>query len=147
MKRGLTLIRNIRDSRPMRKFLTGLTLIEVLIALVVLTVGVVGLITSFRTSDKYLRSTGNIFSAVRLLQEKIEELKSEGYADLIGDTDFCSIQGNNATRTWIIDTVDDLADNTPPDSDPDDYKRITVSISWNEYGRTLQKSLVTYRTK
>lgn len=61
------------------KSLTGFTLIEITIALLILTVGLVGILALFPVGFDAAGRAGNITTATFLAQEKMEDLKREGY--------------------------------------------------------------------
>ena len=132
----------------------GLTLIEVMIALCILTVAIAGLVGSFNQASAYNRLCNDRYLATQLAMEKMEDLSQvETYADITtadsGGSDSVDLSGLAGIRTWSVSgPIDDAADGVAPaDTDPDDYRSITVTVSWTGEGRPLQETLITYRTK
>ena len=132
----------------------GMTLIEVLIALFLLTIAIAGLVGSFNKASSYNRLCNNRYMASQLAAEKMEEMSQvESYADITttdsGGSDSVDLSGLAGSRTWSVSgPIDDAADGVAPaDTDPDDYRSITVTVSWTGEGRSLQETLITYRTK
>ncbi|MCM8832561.1 MAG: type II secretion system GspH family protein [Candidatus Omnitrophica bacterium] len=122
----------------------GLTLTEILVSIGVLTIAFSSFIGVLRSSKSRMKMANQIYSVLKLGQEKIEELKNTAYADLndgtYSDTVFVPHLTNNqiVTRTWTITTIDD---NFIPGEN--NYKRITLEVRWNEGHRTFTRQIVT----
>ncbi|MFA5393510.1 MAG: hypothetical protein WC081_03240 [Candidatus Ratteibacteria bacterium] len=131
----------------------GFSLLETLLALFFVLIAIVGLAKSFNNTAYYNRITHNRYLASQLAVNKIEELRNMSYADMLSSTgtDAVSVAGVSFNRSWIVSgLIDDPADGlAPADGDPDDYRNITVVVTWTQEGRTpaLSESLTTRRTK
>jgi type IV pilus assembly protein PilV len=101
----------------------GFTLIEIMIALVVMSIGLTAL-----AAVQISAIRGNAFSkrmttAVSIADEKIEQLKSSPYANILSESSIQITQSNmNFTRQVTVKD-NDLLPNT---------KTIIVTINWSE---------------
>ena len=106
----------------------GVTLVEVLIALVILSIGLLALAGLQVVVIKGNAGSRNLTSAVILAEAKIEELKNDGFADLVNGSfqdsnnpvDPTGQTGGIFTRSWEI--ADYLTD----------MKEITVTLTWTD---------------
>jgi type IV pilus assembly protein PilV len=101
----------------------GFTLIEIMIALVVMSIGLTAL-----AAVQISAIRGNAFSkrmttAVSIADEKIEQLKSSPYANILSESSIQITQSNmNFTRQVTVKD-NDLLPNT---------KTIIVTVNWSE---------------
>lgn len=113
----------------------NLTLVEIIIALVVLVIAAVGNTSFFFANRRNLRSALQRRSATWAALEKMEELISISFDDLVGknNTDdpenISLLENHNATRTVEV-----------LDGDNELYKKVTVTVQWND----SSKRFVTY---
>lgn len=131
----------------------GFTLFEALMALMMIVVAVAGLVGSFNKASSYNRFCHGRYVASQLATDKIENLRQMSYADMTAissDSDQVSLEGIDFTRQWTVSgPVDDAADGTSPtDTDPDDYRQISTTVTWSQGGvSSLQINLNSIRTK
>lgn len=114
----------------------GFTLIEVVIALLVLTVGIVGVLTVLPVALKASKRAMNMIQAPFFAQEKLEELKRDGYDALQEITETaCS----NPKFSYTVDVVDEAS--------PPNLRKVTVTISWSEGNQDYDEEFTTLITK
>jgi prepilin-type N-terminal cleavage/methylation domain-containing protein len=122
----------------------GFTLVEVVVASVIAVIAVLGLAHSFGMGRALVDRFENGRDALALVQQRLERLSAlnPSHPDLaIGMHGAGTIVINDAvsgTESWIVAWVDDPVDGVGGGdlTGPNDYKRATVSISWNQFGFT-----------
>ena len=100
----------------------GFTLIEVVIAIVMLTFGV---LASASLTAALMRSNSGVTNrtrAVETMREKVENLQSLRYSDIVGGNDTASIGGISFSRSWTV------AADTPAAN----LKTITFTVTWTD---------------
>jgi prepilin-type N-terminal cleavage/methylation domain-containing protein len=121
----------------------GFSLIEVMVAAVVAVIAVLGLAYSFSAGRGFIDRFAAGRDALEAVQSRLDRLAIEAVhnpatADLNIGTHgpFPRILNHNltGTETWTVVWVDDPVDNGAGDPDPDDYKRATVVIDWQQGG-------------
>ena len=119
-------IAGIRD-----RSLTGFTLLEIVIALTIFAIGLVGLLSLFPIAFHSSKRASDLTEATIYAQEKIEELKRDGYDNLPAD----GTTGNFDSRfSWQIDRT-----NLSTGLD-----EIKLTVSWKEGGKSFSEEFVTY---
>ena len=118
----------------------GFSLVEVLVAGVVAVVAVMGLAYSFSTGrgliDRYAAARDALAAAEQRMDRlSVLGLKSPGDPDLMPGLHGPfprPLDGNSTgTEEWTVTWVDDPADGTGgADSNPNDYKQVTVDVRW-----------------
>lgn len=115
----------------------GFTLIEVLVGLVLLTVGALGLAAMSATVSHANRDATNRTRADQLLHERIEELQTEEYGDIVSGEDEVAVADVGFQLAWEVEE----------DTPVDDVKRIVMEATWQESGRTLRMRTATLVSK
>jgi len=126
----------------------GLTLIEVLVSAVVLVIVILGGMQFFIFGSARINREGHRRAALELAQQKIEELLASNYGEVVsGSETGLPLDGIDCNRSTEVTYVDDPADALgTDDDDPQDYKRVSVIVSWNETGRLNTVILETWIT-
>jgi prepilin-type N-terminal cleavage/methylation domain-containing protein len=128
---------------------SGFSLMEVIVATVIATIAVLGLAHTFGAGRAYIDRSETARDAQALVQRRLETLvllgaKNPGAAELVvGGPNSVALAINahvDGTQTTQVDWVDDPIDKTAAtgDGNPNDYKRVTVTISWIQGGTTDQ---------
>ena len=117
----------------------GFTLIEVLVSAIIVVIAVVGLAYSFSTGrgmvDRYAAARDGLAAA----EQRMERLSVLGFHDPLNADLTPGVHGplprplngnTTGTETWTVTWVDDPADNAGGDPNPNDYKQVTVDVSW-----------------
>jgi prepilin-type N-terminal cleavage/methylation domain-containing protein len=121
----------------------GFSLIEVMVAAVVAVIAVIGLAYSFSAGRGFMDRFAAARDALEGAQSRLDRLamqavRNPATADLNVGTHgpFPRILNHNltGTETWTVAWVDDPVDNGGGDADPNDYKRATVVIDWQQGG-------------
>ncbi len=133
----------------------GSGILEVLIATALLVMIFSGLLGVLQLGTKLATDNKGHTGAGALAQEEVEYIKSLPYASVgtiagtpsgvLPDSEQVSINNVNYTRTIYIVYIDDPKDGlgaSDNDGNPNDYKRIKVTVSWNAHGKT--RSVVLY---
>jgi type IV pilus modification protein PilV len=105
----------------------GFTLIELMIALVVITIGILALSGVQTRSSRDVYSTGRQTQALAIAEDRVERIRSVGYAAAVTDS------GTTNGFTWSARV----------DSAALELKRIDVSVRWQDH---LQTRSVRLRT-
>jgi prepilin-type N-terminal cleavage/methylation domain-containing protein len=118
----------------------GFTLIEVITASLIAVIAVTGLAFTFGAGrglvDRYAVARDGLAAAQQRMERlSIMGLKDPGNADLAPGLHGPlprPLDGNmSGTEEWFVAWVDDPADNTGGgDSNPQDYKQVTVDVRW-----------------
>ena len=112
----------------------GFTLIEVLIAIVILSVGLLGMAALTVGIIKGNRFSNDLTTATTLAQDKMEDIRREGYSD------------TPATDTTTIENYDSITDYalykrqmvTVVDSPAANMKTITVTVFWESDDHSVE---------
>ncbi len=127
----------------------GVTLIEVLVSIFLLLLVLVGTTQLFVFSRRQINYQGHRSAALGVAQQGLEEMFADLFASrydsVLAKTEN-NLQLDNllCTRTTTIQAVDDSADGlgaSDTDGDTEDYREVTVTVSWNERGRTNSVAL------
>ena len=120
----------------------GFSLIEVMVAAVVAVIAVIGLAYSFSAGRGLIDRYAAARDALELAQSRLDTLAMEAVkdpaaADLTVGThlrpgNITLNKNQTGTEQWTVVWVDDLVDNLGGDQDPNDYKRATVEIDWQQ---------------
>ena len=107
----------------------GFTMIEILVAIFIIMVALMGILTVASMVISGNTYSRDFTTAITLSQEKLEELKNDGYDNLTGGTGSSSIY----TTTWSV-----------TDDNPEaDMKTVTASTSWSRKGKSHTVTLKT----
>ena len=118
---------------------SAFTLIEVTIALLILAVGLVGILTLFPVGFDASGRAANLTEATFLAQEKIEELKRDGYDAALGKNGVNGEFTNYPHYEYGI-AVDEIT--------LDSLCKITVNVYWpNDAATQRNVELTTYMAK
>ena len=125
----------------------GVTLIEVLVSIFLVALVVIGTMQLFVFGRVQINYQGHKSAAVGLVQQRLEELlASSCYDSVLAKTENnLSLDNLLYTRTTTVEAVDDSADGlgAADTDDTDDYRKVTVTVSWNESGKTDSVALQT----
>jgi len=124
---------------------------EVIVATVIATIAVLGLAHTFGTGRGLIDRYETARDAQALIQRRLETLVMLGAKNpsapelVVGAASSVAIAINpqvNGTQKTEVVWVDDPFDKTAGtgDGNPNDYKRVTVTISWTQGGSTDQVS-------
>ena len=134
-----------RDGRRLRLLPAcderGFSLMEVIIATVIAVIAVLGLAHSFAAGRGLIDRYATARDALGAAQRRIETLSllPASATDLaLGPHGPNALQLNDnpsGSESWTVDWVDDPVDGSGGgDSNPDDYKRVTIRIGWTQGG-------------
>ena len=113
---------------------------EALVASIVFLAGVMGVMSYLSFGRIALRIQERRRSAAMTAHSRLEELRTVAYSSLPSFAEEgaeVDVQGITGSRVTTIEDVDEDEDDTV------DYRRATVTVSWQEYGRTEEVELVT----
>ena len=131
----------------------GFSLIEVMVAAVISVIAIVGLAYSFSAGrgliDRYATARDALEAAERRLETlAMQALQDPATADLgagsHGPLGLTLNQNQTGSEVWRVEWVDDPVDDAGGDADPNDYKRVTVSVRWSQAG--IQDSVTLSRS-
>ncbi|PIS34544.1 MAG: hypothetical protein COT37_02155 [Parcubacteria group bacterium CG08_land_8_20_14_0_20_43_9] len=122
----------------------GFTLIEVLIATLVISIIFLGIFGGFQLIVRVVAQSKASMQAVYLASEKIEEMRGLTFADIKTKQENIVINGIEYNIETIVEEFDDCADGTIegidcsgaavlPDAAPNDYKKMKVRVSWQDF--------------
>lgn len=100
----------------------GFTLVEVVVAIVMLAFGVLASASLTAALMRSNRGVTNRTRAVEVLREKVEDLQSERYADIVSGTDVRGVRGISYARSWTVTA------NTPAAN----LKTIQLTVTWSD---------------
>jgi len=123
------------------RFRKGFTLIEVMLSILILAIVMIGGAAFFLYGSSQIRMSKHSRLALELAGEKIEELRAVGFSGLADETENGLPLGNfTAVRQTKVVGIDEDKDGIV------DYKKVTVTVSWNEGSTPEAVVLVTLIT-
>jgi len=117
----------------------GFTLIEAMVATVIAVIAVVALSFTFSAARGLVDRYATARSGLAVAQQRMERLsvlglKNPTSADLspgVHGPFPRTLDGNmTGTEQWTVTWVNDPADNTGGDPNPNDYKQVVVDVRW-----------------
>ena len=120
----------------------GVSLIEVMVAAVIAVIAVVGLAYTFSAGRGLIDRYATARDALEAASRRLETLAMQARKDIAtpelspgnhGPVARTLNQNQTGSETWNVQWVNDPVDD-PGDSDPNDYKRVTVKVRWNQAG-------------
>jgi ribonuclease BN (tRNA processing enzyme) len=128
----------------------GFMLFEVLVAVIVLTLGLLAILGAFSTSSKIIITSQHYQTALQLAEQKMFEIMNTPDEDL-KDYGKGSFGDKYSEFTWEYDISEEKSefygDELGIEFEPDTFKKIILSVSYKERGKTLTPvTLVTYQT-
>lgn len=121
----------------------GFTLAEIMIALVILVMGVLVILRIFPVALGYSERSQSASRISILVERKLEEIKSRPYAEVIDTYEDKNITGTEDGLSWAIKLDKVTPANVSPTSE---IRRLIMTVSWQEKGRTRSDKFVTYIT-
>ena len=112
------------------KKVRGFTLLEIVMALAIFAVGLVGLLSLFPVGFQVSKRASDLTEATIYAQEKIEDLKKDGYGIPPGTT----IGSFDSRFSWSLD-VSILSTG---------LKEIKLTVNYTEGGKSYSEDFVTY---
>jgi len=110
---------NVASLKKVRSH-AGFTLIEVLVAIGIFSVAILGLAVGAISITRANRTSQVHTVATSLAQDKLEDLKAQGFAAVVsGGPETVTVQNVNFTRSWTV------AANGPNNN------QLSVTISWS----------------
>ena len=118
----------------------GFSLIEVMVAMVIAVIAVLGLAHSFGAGRALIDRYETARAASALVEGHLETLASLATRDLSDPALSVGTHGpapvtlsgdRVGEESWFVEWVDDPLDGAG-DPDPNDYKRVTVAITWTQ---------------
>ncbi|WP_404408465.1 prepilin-type N-terminal cleavage/methylation domain-containing protein [Pseudidiomarina marina] len=120
----------------------GFTFVEVLVALVIIAIGVTGLVSLQRTFMQSSVRAAEHAAALKIAQQRLEELRFEIYADIDSGTDSVVLDDKTYAVSWTVapqyfnglwrTTGDpDLPNPLPPTPDA---KSVNIEVAWQMRG-------------
>ena len=127
------------------KKIIGTTLIEALTVLFIFSLITLSFYEVFSLGTRYIQNSKNRLTAISIANEKMEIARNISYnkidivgnssdAVLLADSDV-SEGGRSFHVNTVVDQIDDDLDGLyPTDTVPNDYKKVTINISWEGSG-------------
>jgi len=123
-----------------RKRGRGFTLIEVLMAIIILATVLMTLITVFLYGFDVLSRTKQVALATQIAQEEIEAIRNMPFSDIL-------TLGTTFTNEELTRLHHGQGSLALEDSEGENIKKLTVSITWDHHGKQMRKDIVTLITK
>jgi prepilin-type N-terminal cleavage/methylation domain-containing protein len=128
----------------MRKRQKAFTLVEVLVATFLISIVFLGIFGGFHLAMRVVAQSKAKMQAVYFASQRIEEIRNLSFAQIqTGEATLISDNISYNVQT-IVEDFDDCADGTiegfdcqgnsvPPDTAPNDYKKVKVRVFWEEF--------------
>ena len=134
----------------------GFTIIEALVVLFIFALITVSFYSVFSVGLKYIIDSKNRLGAIAVANEKMETIRNLAYDDvgiqdgapsgnILQDEDVTENTKGYHIHTDIIYRDDSLDGVYPTDTVPNDYKRVTVTVSWYGFSNEAEKVELTSR--
>lgn len=114
-----------------------------MVAAVIAVIAVVGLAYTFSSGrgliDRYATARDALEAASRRLETLAMEARKDVATPSLALGNHAPIaltlnQNQTGSETWSVAWANDPVDNLGGDTDPNDYKRVTVKVRWNQAG-------------
>ena len=127
-----------------KKQQSGFSLVEALVSIFLISIVFLGIFGGFQLSVKISSQTKAKMQGVYLANQKIEELRNIPYSDISTSQEVVNVNDIDYTIQAIVESFDDCADGTIEGLDcdnqavgadlaPDDYKKVKVIVSWEDF--------------
>lgn len=113
----------------------GMSLIESMVAILILAIVVIGGSSFFVYGRSWISLQGRYRAAIQLAAQKLEQLKADNYYEIEeGETqESVSLGDSSCIRSVQTETKDGGL-----------YKKLQVTVRWNQMGKERNVSLVSY---
>jgi prepilin-type N-terminal cleavage/methylation domain-containing protein len=119
----------------------GFTLIEVIMAMAILAIGVIGVVRLLPVGLGASKSSEMMSKAAFLAQEKIEELKLAGFAQLVAPEPAITLEGEQGGYSWTA-AIEEVSLEGLASSE--NIRKLILTVSWEEKDKTRAHDFVTY---
>lgn len=129
----------------------GFSLMEVVVAMVIAVIAVLGLAHTFAAGRSLIDRYETARAALAYAEGRVETmagLSLPGHDPANPDLNTgwhgpvtVDLGNRSGSEKWFVQWVDDPVDNTPADSNPQDYKRVTLYVMWTQGANTDTVSL------
>lgn len=115
-------------------FKSGFTLTEIVLSTLFLAILAAGMLGTFVGAERFIILTKHRMEALNFVRKAMETLKGRySYTDpVLEEQSETELSGILAGDLANIGRLTYSVSETPPDGQPDGYKKITVKVSWNE---------------
>lgn len=117
------------------------TLIEIIMAMAILTIGIIGVVRLLPVGLRASKSAEILSKAAFLAQEKLEELKLAGFEQLSLPGPSIPLAGEQGQYSWAAEVGEVSLAGV---SNPQDIRRLSLRVSWQERGNSRSQDFVTY---
>ena len=117
----------------------GFSVVEVLIAVSILAVSLLAIASMFPVGYQDIEYSGRMTIAAELARQKLEELRNTSFSSLASSSSPENLSGG-FTRSWTV--VD-----AGVGAQAADLKQVTVTVTWQGFGRPSSLSMTTLIAK
>lgn len=120
----------------------GFTLIEIIMAMAILAIGVIGVVRLLPVGLGASKSSELMSKAAFLAQEKMEEFKLAGFAALTAEPEpAIALEGEDGDYTWVAEVSEVSLEGL---ASSQDIRQVSLTVSWQEKGKTRSHVFLTY---
>ena len=120
------------------------TLVEIVVAVLFIAIALITIASAFTNSSAILQKSRHTLTALGYLQDYAERIRNLPFSSVSSDNpDISAAPLSNPSFTITVESYD--ADNDS--AVESDIKKVSLSISWNEAGRTITKKTATLVTE
>jgi prepilin-type N-terminal cleavage/methylation domain-containing protein len=117
------------------------TLIEIIMAMAIMTIGIIAVVRILPLGLRASKSAEMMSRGAFLAQEKMEELKLAGVAGVTAPEPVIPLEGEEKGYIWATEVSEVPLEGV---TSSENIRRLTLTVSWQEKGKTRSQDFITY---
>jgi len=110
-------------------------------AMAIMAIGIIGVVRLLPVGLRASKSSEMLTRAAFLAQEKMEALKLAGFDELSAPNPSIEMEGEEGGYAWAADVSEIELDGL---TNSQDIRSLSLSVSWEEKGKTRSQEFITY---
>ena len=107
----------------------------------IMAIGIIGVVRLLPVGLRASKSAEMVSKAAFLAQEKMEELKLAGFAELSAPNPTVALEGEKGDYTWTAEICEVSLEGV---ISSEEIRSLNLTVSWQEKGKPRSQSFITY---